>query len=223
METKPNKIVMPAHPTNRWSRYGQKIEYIVLHYVGAVSSAKNNGEYFANTANLGASAHYFVDETTVVSSVPLQESAGHCGVDYSGARAPFWSKCCNRNSIGIEMCCKKDSRGNWYLEPETVHNALALVKTLMQRYGIDAGHVVRHYDVCWKICPEPWVRDESQWRAFKQRLEEKNTQPKWYEQSGEWAEAKKLGITDGTRPEDQATRAEVAAMVLRAKKLEARP
>ena len=104
-----------------------------------------------------------------------------------------------------------------------MHNALTLVKMLMQRYGIDAGHVVRHYDVCWKICPEPWVRDESQWRAFQQRLEETNTQPKWYETSGEWAEAKKLGITDGTRPEDKATRAEVAAMVLRAKKLEARP
>lgn len=216
-------INRPAHPTNRWSRYGQTVQYIVLHYVGAVSTAKNNGDYFANTANLGASAHYFVDETTVVSSVPLSESAGHCGVDYSAGRAPFWGKCCNRNSIGIEMCCKKDSRGDWYLEPETVDNALTLVKMLMERYGIDLDHVVRHYDVCWKICPEPWVRDESQWRAFKQRLEEKNTQPKWYEKSGEWAEAKQLGITDGTRPDDKATRAEVAAMVLRAKKLEARP
>lgn len=42
---------------------------------------------------------------------------------------------------------------------------------------------------------------------------------KWYEKSGEWAEAKRLGITDGTRPDDPATRAEVAAMILRAQKL----
>ena len=113
-------INKPAHSTNRWSRNGQSIEYIVMHYVGAVSTARNNGDYFANNANLGASAHYFVDETTVVSSVPLEESAGHCGVDYSGGRAPFWGKCRNKNSIGIEMCCKKDSMGNWYIEPETV-------------------------------------------------------------------------------------------------------
>ena len=110
METKPNKIVMPAHPTNRWSRYGQKIEYIVLHYVGAVSSAKNNGEYFANTANLGASAHYFVDETTVVSSVPLQESAGHCGVDYSGAGPPSGASAAT-GTASASRCAAKRTAG----------------------------------------------------------------------------------------------------------------
>ena len=38
----------------------------------------------------------------------------------------------------------------------------------------------------------------------------------WYIKNGELAEAKALGITDGTRPDAPATRAEVAAMVLRA-------
>lgn len=41
----------------------------------------------------------------------------------------------------------------------------------------------------------------------------------WYIKSGEWALAQKLGITDGTRPEGTATRAEVAAMIVRALKL----
>ena len=40
----------------------------------------------------------------------------------------------------------------------------------MAKYGIDADHVVRHYDVTGKLCPEPWVRDESLWRKFKARL-----------------------------------------------------
>lgn len=141
-----------------------------MHYVGSVSSAKNNGSYFANSANLGASAHYFVDEYNIVASVPLDKSAGHCGVDYSGGKAPFWGKCYNKNSIGIEMCCKKDSSGRWYIEPETVTKSVALVKYLMKKYNIDADHIVRHYDVCWKTCPEPWVRDPSQWNAFKARL-----------------------------------------------------
>lgn len=44
-------------------------------------------------------------------------------------------------------------------------------------------------------------------------------QDPWYIKNGELAEAKALGITDGTRPDAPATRAEVAAMVLRAVKI----
>ena len=36
-------------------------KYIVIHYVGAVSSAYANAKYFKKTYR-GASAHYFVDE-----------------------------------------------------------------------------------------------------------------------------------------------------------------
>ena len=78
---KPAMIVMPAHPTNQWSRYDTKFEFIVLHYVGAVSTARNNGTYYGTTPNIGASAHFFVDEREIVSSVPLTLAAGHCGVD----------------------------------------------------------------------------------------------------------------------------------------------
>ena len=169
---KPPINVLYADPTNRWSRNGQQIEYIVLHYVGAVSTAKANAVYLNRDGNLGWSAHFFTDETGVFQSVPLDESAGHCGVDYSNGRAPFWGKCRNKNSIGIEMCVKKDANDNWYIEPETVTRTVALVRWLMQEYGIDINHVVRHYDVCWKTCPEPWVRFPEQWQAFKKRLTE---------------------------------------------------
>ena len=169
---KPFINFLAAHPTNTWSRNGQKIEYIVLHYVGAVSTAKNNAEYLHRDSNLGWSAHFFTDEISIWQSVDLSLSAGHCGVDYSNGRAPFWGKCRNKNSIGIEMCCKKDSKGNWYIEPETVTRTVALVKWLMQEFNIPIEHVVRHYDVCWKTCPEPWVRYPEQWQAFKKRLTE---------------------------------------------------
>ena len=66
----PEMITMPAHETNMWSRNGQRIEYIVLHYVGAVSTAVNNGHYYGTEPNIGASAHYFVDEHSIVASVP---------------------------------------------------------------------------------------------------------------------------------------------------------
>ena len=178
MIPKPPMITMPAHPTNQWSRYGLPFDYIVMHYVGAVSTARNNGNYYGNTPYIGASAHFFVDEREIVASVPLTMSAGHCGVDYSGGKAPFWHKdgidSTNRRSIGIEMCCKKDSKGNWFIEPETVARTVALVKWLMQEFNIPVEHVIRHYDVCWKTCPEPWVRDPAQWTAFKKRLTEED-------------------------------------------------
>lgn len=172
MIPKPPINVLYANPTNRWSRNGQSVEYIVLHYVGAVSSAKANAVYLNRDGDLGWSAHFFTDEHSIWQSVPLDESAGHCGVDYSNGRAPFWGKCRNKNSVGIEMCCKKDAHGNWYIEPETVTRTVALVRWLMQEFSIDINHVVRHYDVCWKTCPEPWVRDPAQWDSFKKRLTE---------------------------------------------------
>jgi len=48
-------------------------------------------------------------------------------------------------------------------------------KDIMQRYGIDTEHVVRHYDVTGKRCPMPWVDDPAQWAAFKDMLTPKNT------------------------------------------------
>lgn len=177
MIQKPNMIVMPAHPTNTWSRYDTQFEYIVMHYVGAVSTARNNGQYYGNTPNIGASAHFFVDEREIVASVPLTMSAGHCGVDYSGGKAPFWHKdgidSTNRRSIGIEMCCKKDKNGAWYIEPATVERTIPLVRWLMQEFNIPLDRVIRHYDVCWKNCPAPWVINQNQWYDFKKRLVEK--------------------------------------------------
>lgn len=174
MIQKPAMLVMPAHETNTWSRFGTEFKYIVLHYVGAVSTAINNGHYYGSTPNIGASAHFFVDEYNIVSSVPLTHAAGHCGVDYSNGRAPYWNGrgtySTNRQSIGIEMCCKKTASGEWYIEPETVTRTVALVKWLMQEFNIPVENVIRHYDVCWKNCPAPWVEHPEQWAQFKQRL-----------------------------------------------------
>lgn len=42
----------------------------------------------------------------------------------------------------------------------------------MTKYDIPIGNVLRHYDVVSKHCPAPWVDDESQWIAFRKRVEE---------------------------------------------------
>ena len=245
MIPKPNIHYLEAHPTNMWDRLGTDFKYIVLHYVGAVSTARNNAEYLHRDSNLGWSAHFFVDENEIWQSVPFTRAAGHCGVDYSHGQAPYWNGkgtySTNRQNIGIEMCCKKDSKGNWYIEPETVTRTVALVKWLMDYLNIPAANVIRHYDVCWKLCPEPWVRYPEQWEDFKRRITEEeitdmsekelialidkrinailkgvDTKPsKWAEK--ELAEAVALGITDGERPQGYATRQETAIMVKRGK------
>jgi N-acetylmuramoyl-L-alanine amidase CwlA len=147
----------------------KKNQYIVIHYVGAVSSAKNNADYYASK-KIDASAHYFVDEKSIWQSVEDSNRAWHCGGGLQGINGhTFYGKCTNSNSIGIEMCVKKDEKGNWYFEPETVKNTVDLVKMLMKKHNVPINRVIRHYDVTGKICPAPFV-DEAKWSEFKSRI-----------------------------------------------------
>lgn len=156
-------------PYNFTRLTNKKIEYIVIHYVGAVSSAKNNATYYANN-KLSASAHYFVDETSIWQSVEDKHMAWHCGGGLQGKNGhTFYKKCTNSNSIGIEMCCKITSSGQWYFQDSTVHNTVDLVRYLMKKYDVPIERVIRHYDVTGKNCPAPYV-NETEWRRFKNRL-----------------------------------------------------
>ena len=149
----------------------QPVRYIVMHYTANNGdTAKNNCDYYHRVGGLQASAHYFCDEHGAMQSVRECDTAWHCG-----ARAYWHPECRNANSIGIEMCSRKRADGSYYIKPETVANAAALARDIMQRYGIDTDHVLRHYDVTGKRCPMPWVDDPAQWVAFKDMLTPKNT------------------------------------------------
>jgi N-acetylmuramoyl-L-alanine amidase CwlA len=70
---------------------------------------------------------------------------------------------------------------SWSYTDAAVANAKALVKQLMQTYGIDRDHVIRHYDVTGKLCPgiTGWNADsgdESKWNGFLTSLTSQ-TQP----------------------------------------------
>ena len=163
------EIQQKLTPYNFTALSNKQIDYIVIHYVGAVSSAKNNATYYANN-KLKASAHYFVDETSIWQSVADKDMAWHCGGGLQGNGGhSFHKKCTNYNSIGIEMCCKKTSSGVWYFQDSTVQNTVDLVKYLMEKYNIPIERVIRHYDVTGKNCPAPYV-DESEWERFKNRI-----------------------------------------------------
>lgn len=152
---------------NQSSRNGNKIKYIVIHYVGAVSSAKNNCIYFSG-GNRNASAHYFVDNE-IWQCIPDDKAAWHCGGGYQdtgtamngGNRgAQYHGICTNSNSIGIELCCHK-SGGKVVPTPTAIKTAAPLVQYLMKKYGIPASRVIRHFDVTGKICPNGYISKES--------------------------------------------------------------
>lgn len=100
--------------------------------------------------------------------------AWHCGASrYKHA------ECRNANSIGIEMCVRKKNTKSmgatdkdWYFEDATVEAAAELTRYLMNKYGVPASHVIRHYDVTGKICPNPYVYNTSAhtWDEFKRKI-----------------------------------------------------
>lgn len=161
-------------PSNFRAGRTQPVRYIVMHYTANNGdTARNNCDYYHRVGGLQASAHYFCDEYGVMQSVREGDTAWHCGAE-AGQRYRH-PECRNGNSIGIEMCSRKRADGSYYILPETVANAVALAQEIMQRYGIDTDHVVRHYDVTGKRCPMPWVDDPAQWTAFLTLLTPKNT------------------------------------------------
>ncbi|MGI5823987.1 MAG: N-acetylmuramoyl-L-alanine amidase family protein [Bacillota bacterium] len=153
------------------------INYIVIHYTANNGdTAAGNAKYFHNNKNLKASAHYFVDEKEVWQAVREGDTAYHCGGGLQGTGGhAFYGLCSNGNSIGIELCSRKDARGRYYFKEETLENAAELARGLMKKYGIPAGRVIRHYDVTGKICPAPLV-DRGKWLQFKARLEDKEVE-----------------------------------------------
>ncbi len=174
---------------NRTIMRNRKIEYIVIHYTANNGdTAKSNCKYF-ETVNRQASAHYFVDENSVWQCVEDKDASWHVG----GAKK-YYNGSRNINSIGIEVCSRKDKSDKYYFKDETVNNAIELTKELMKKYKIDADHVVRHYDVTRKVCPEPFVRDETKWHDFLNKLVEKEKEEMRYQTLNEVPEYAKTTI-----------------------------
>ncbi|MDY2987719.1 MAG: peptidoglycan recognition family protein [Peptoniphilus sp.] len=226
MYNKNLKFIVDFVKGNIYSRNGAKIKYIVIHDTGntnAGANAKNHKNYVGSNER-GASAHYFVDENEIRQYVPDSKSAGSVG----DGKGKFGIT--NSNSISIEMCLNSD--GDF---ETTYSNTIELVKNMMIKFNISADNVVRHYDASRKCCPCILSKNNwKKWWEFKELIKEplelkidleKTSTAEEKEQSAmnndfdnEYKEAIEKGITDGTRPNETATRKEVAVMILRALK-----
>ena len=172
--TPSNKAQIPR------SRGNTKIRFIVCHYLG-VPNADNPYLYGG-----GYGGHFYIHRngTTFCAADPKTAVVWHCGGGLQGSGGhQFYGECTNYNSIGIECGVYytenvKEGDGDsnkWYFSEETQESLVRLVSKLMDEYKIDIDHVIRHYDVTGKICPNPYVKNNGlrtswTWSEFKNNL-----------------------------------------------------
>lgn len=139
--------------------------YIVIHNTdnerkGADAKAHAEGLYNGDMENM--SWHYVVDDHSWYQCIEHNRGAWHVGKNYGSNN--LFGIVHNRNSICIEMCVNAG-----YDYEAAFQNTVALTRYLMQELGIDADHVVSHYDVCSKDCPSA-IRAHGDWGKFKQLI-----------------------------------------------------
>lgn len=157
--TSRNKSQVPA------SRGNNSIKFIVCHYLG-VPNADNPDLYGG-----GYGGHYNIqrDGQIFMAANPKTAVVWQCGGGLQGSGGhSFYKVCTNYNSIGIEcgVCytdkSAKDGDGDnnkWYFTEATQESLVYLVSKLMDDYNISIDHVIRHYDVTGKTCPNPYVKN----------------------------------------------------------------
>ena len=216
---------------NVYSRHGNKILYLVIHDTGNTAAGANalNHKNYVGTNSRKASAHYFVDDHSIVQFVGDSKAAGAVG----DGRGRYGIT--NQNSLNVEMCINSD--GNYTM---TYKNTVELTKNLMKKFNIPIDRVVRHYDASKKNCPghmsknnwrawwqfktdilKPmeWEIDLSKDSEFGGKKMTKDYEEHWAKESIE--AVKKAGIMVGDsegnfHPDRQVTRAELAIVVAKA-------
>lgn len=173
--TAENRSEVPA------SRGSNPIKFIVVHYLGVPN--RDNPYLYGG----GYGGHYNItrDGTVYKAADPKTAVVWHCGGGLQGDGGhPFYKICTNYNSIGIECgvnytdTSARDGDGDsnkWYFTEATQESLVWLVSKLMDEYKIPLEHVIRHYDVTSKNCPNPYVKNNKlktswTWDEFKANL-----------------------------------------------------
>lgn len=161
------KFIRPSKYTRPKVRL-KAVKKIVIHYTASNgATAMNHFNYFNNLKGRYASAHFFVDKTTKLLIIPLNEIAYHAN---DGSRRGVSELKPNANflSLGIELCVERDGT----FHPQTIEHAEEVAVELCKRYKLNPlTDIVRHYDITGKNCPAPWVKDGSKFTAFKKGVD----------------------------------------------------
>lgn len=178
------------HDGKQKSRFGyrgkNKIQWIVIHYTGTPTANGNAGKFAkkAQVRKQAISTHYFVGDDGIFQIVEDSNAAWHVGGYKKENKLPT----CNATAIGVDLVeHKKNTKSgsvkdcDWYFTEKVLVQGASLVAELMRKYNIPLDHVVRHFDVTWKVCPRPFVGDDINlvngeshnfaWRMFLARVE----------------------------------------------------
>lgn len=140
-----------------------KIKGIAIHWtanekIGA--DAKANRNYFNNT-DRACSAHYIVDDHSIIQCVENAGLAYHVG---SSKYTPFgqqFKPTPNFYFIGIEICVNKDGNFN-----KAYQNAVELTAYLVKEYGLTINDIVTHHMITGKDCPR-FMQKPEEVNAFR--------------------------------------------------------
>ena len=185
-----SEIIRRTCEENTQPAPGREIRYIVVHYTSRSSSKPGTAEAVAREfadPDLLVSADFVVDDGCAVqyNPDPANSFCWHCGGTKVAASSggSFYKVCTNANSVGVELCSENSSGEitfandpRYSFSDAVLDRAAALIGSLMDQYGIDVSHVVRHYDVTGKLCPGVigWNEDSGdaeQWYAFRRECE----------------------------------------------------
>lgn len=133
----------------------KKVNGVVVHYTAnPMTSAIANRNYFEGLKDshiTKASSHFIVGlNGEIVQCIPCNE------ISYASNQR-------NSDTISIE-CCIEDDTGRF--SQKTYNSLLHLTAWLVERYGLKASDVIRHYDVTGKNCPKYYVEHPAKWERF---------------------------------------------------------
>ena len=169
---------------NRTRKSGS-YKYIVVHYTSTNASALNNCKYFSG-GNRNASAHYFIDSSSIYEYLDPHDYYAWSVGDGHGRYGIT-----NANSINIEVC-----RDNRAFTDGEISRLAFLVQKLMKEFNIPASRVVRHYDASRKQCPAYYV-NSSRWNALKKKITKASSSSTTTTVSGSKCTAYKVNATNG--------------------------
>lgn len=161
---------------NRPRRNLRELRAIIIHWTanthkGAHAMANrnyfNSSDYIRVNGNIiYASAHYVIDDHTIVKCLPDNEVGYHVGsrnpykpVVHDTLGVPLGDSP-NNYTIGIEMCVNSDGDFS-----KTRQHTIELTNHLLRLHQMSISQVYRHFDITGKDCPKMML-DEPIWKQF---------------------------------------------------------
>jgi N-acetylmuramoyl-L-alanine amidase CwlA len=158
----------------------KQVKGIVIHWTANTSKgadAKANRNYF-NTKprivnrkgeTIYASAHYVIDDKSIIQCVPDDEVAFHVGAKWElyredahkimGQPRPNTDSP-NNYLIGIEMCVNEGG-----VFEKTRNHTIDLTQYLLKKHHLRISDVYRHFDITGKDCPKMFL-ETAKWARF---------------------------------------------------------